>query len=275
MTKREAAELIPKKPTQQKLNLERCVFMHIAPVKWGKTEFWMSNPNAVLFACEEGHKFQSGHKMIIDKWDSKKRYDTWTDNEDCPHMTFMQGVEALETIQKFSLVIVDTAVMAARMCSDYHLERRGLEHMADEQWGKAYDTCLNTPFRQAILRLLKTGRGVVLLCHSKIEIAKFSKGEVARKESNLPGGVKAFAESQADLIMHGELGKKRGDNNYRDRIMVLHGDQDIQAGTRAPFQLPERYVVNRHEQWAQLKAIFSDPAQALKEERRFVKLYKK
>lgn len=275
MTKREAAELIPKKATKQELNLERSVFLHIAPVKWGKTEYWMSNPDAVLFACEEGHKFQSGHKMIIDKWDSKKAYDNWTDSEGCPHMTFMQGVEALETIQKFSQVIVDTAVMAATMCKDFHTDRKRLEHLSDLEWGKGYDLCLNTPFRQAILRLLKTGRGIVLLCHSKIDIAKFSKGEVARKESNLPGGVKAFAESQADLIMHGELGKKREGNNYRDRIMVLHGDQDIQAGTRAPFELPERYIVNRHNQWQQLQSIFSDPAAASREGRRFNKFYKR
>lgn len=279
MTKKEAAALLPTGPTQSQINPARLKIALIAEPKWGKTKFFMSNPNSLLLAFEEGHAFQRGHKIVIDRWDAsiKEKYRPWTDENGVNHMTFKQAVESLEAIKgKFDCVIIDTADMAAKMCADYHLSRKGFEHLQDAgEYGKGYDTCLNTPFRQMMGRVLKTGRGIGFIGHTKIEIAKYSTGERARKEMRLPGGVKYFIESQADLILHGELGKKRDGNRLRDRILVCEGDSDIMAGNRSERPLPQRFIVKPTGAWAQFKQFFTDDKAVLKAEEEFLKHYRK
>lgn len=268
MNRKEAAELLPKIPTQSVIRPSKLVISLIGPPKWGKTHFFMSNPDAVLLAFEEGHKFQRGHKMIIDKWDHKGRYASWKDDEGCTHMTFMQAIDALETLNKFDFVIVDTAEMAAKMCTDFHCDKKGVEHIADMgDFGKGYDVGLNTPFRQSMLRLLKTGRGIGFICHTQLEIARFTSGEKARKEARLPKGIKYFVESQSDLILHGEMGKRQEGNSLRDRILVCEGDADTMAGNRSGTMFPERYIVNHANPWKQFQRFFSDPDYAAKSER--------
>lgn len=277
MNKKEAAELIPREPTKAEINPSQLAIALIGPPKWGKTHFFMSNPNAVLLAFEEGHKFQRGYKMIIDKWDAslKEKYRPWKDKEGVSHMTFMQAIDALEQIKRFDFVIIDTTDMAAKMCGDFHCGKKGIEHVSEGgDYGKGYDILLNTPFRQAMLRILKTGRGVGFICHTKVEVAKYSTGERARKEMRLGGGTKYFVESQADLILHGELGKKRSPNRLRDRIMVCEGDSDTLAGNRSDSPLPERYIVDPKKPWDQLARFFKSVKSVEEAETQFRKIMK-
>lgn len=275
LNKKAAAELLPSQPTKMRIDPNRLVTTLITEPKWGKTTFGMSNPDAVLLAFEEGHKFHRGFKMIIDCWDARN-YPNRIDGNGDKHMTFMQAIEALTLIKgRFSQVIIDTAEMAAKMCVDYHTNRAGKEHLQDMgDYGKGYDIGLNTPFRKAMLDLMKTGRGILLLCHTKVEIAKFTSGEKARKEMRLPGGVKYFIEAQSDIIMHGELGKRRDGMKQRDRILVCEGDMDTLAGNRTGSMLPNRYIVDRTGQWAQFKKFFTDPNAATVAEKVFRRHYK-
>lgn len=277
--KKALAALLPKQSTQAKINPARLCYLMIADPKWGKTEFFMSNKNAVLLATEEGHKFQRGHKMIIDCCDAPKRsgYENRIDSEGCPHMTFVQAVKTLELFpKKFDMVIIDTADMAVKMCVDYHVEQAGVNHISDMgDYGKGYEIGLNVPFRQQVMKILKTGRGVVFIAHSKIETARFTSGERARKEARLAKGAKDLLESQADIILHGELGKRRNGNRLRDRILVCEGDSDTMAGNRTGAMLPARYVVKRPGQWDQFMSFFSNPEASEKQERLFKKLYRR
>lgn len=265
MNRKELANLLPSEPTRAKLNPAGLCIMLIAQPKWGKTHFFMSNTDAVLLAFEEGHKFQRGHKMIIDKWDKLRGddYEPWRDPEGCMHMTLVQAVETLEEFKKFNLVIIDTTEMMAKMCMDFYSTKGGKEHISDlGDFGKGWDVGLNNPFRQVIMRILKTGRGVGLICHTTNEVAKFTSGEKARKEARLPKGPKHLCETQADIIFHGELGKKQPGNKLRDRIMVTEGDMDTMAGNRCGVLLPERYIVDPKNPWAQFMKFFTDPTYA-------------
>lgn len=251
------------------------VTLLIAPPKWGKTKFFMSNPDAVLLAFEAGHRFQRGFKIEIAKW-HEKGYEVERDREGVPRMTVMQALDALEASERYNLVIFDTVDMASRMCMDYHCEKLGVEHPQDAgDYGKGWDITLNSPMRKAILRMLKTGRGVALITHTKNEIARFSSGERARKESTMPAGVARFCVSQADMIMHGELGKKRAGNRLRDRILVCEGDSDTLAGNRTGSMLPERYVVDPENPWSQFVKFFKVKGATDKAEAFYKKIYKK
>lgn len=269
MTKSQALKILPQKPTSSRINPARLIWLLIAEPKWGKTKFFMSNPNSVLLAFEEGHKFQRGKKIIIDKWDHKGKYPIWIDDEGCPHMTAMQALQALQVTDLYDMAIVDTLDMATKMCADFQIGKVAkAEHPTDlGDYGKGWDKAQNTPMRRFILDLQKTGRGVGLITHTKDEIKRYTAGERARKESTLPSGVMRLAFAQADLVLHGEYGKKRAGRRLRDRILVCEGDSDTMAGNRTGAMLPERYIVSPENPWKQIQRFFTNAKAADKAER--------
>lgn len=275
MTRREANALLPDKATTWKIRPNLLVFLLIGPPKWGKTKFFMDNPNALLLAFETGHRFRRGHKIEIVSW-KDRRWDIEKDEEGVPRMTADQALDVLEATDKYNFVIMDTVDMAAKMCQDYECGKRQVEHPSDAgDFGKGWDVTLNGPMRKYILRVLKTGRGVGLITHTKVEIARYTSGEQARKESTMPAGVGRFCVSQADIMLHGELGKKRSPNKVRDRILVCEGDLDTLAGNRSDAPLPERFIVDPEHPWTQFCKFFTDPKAVEIAERQYKKLYKK
>lgn len=270
ISKAQAERLLPSQKSSLKVDPARLKYLLISEPKWGKTTWLMSIPGAVLFAFEEGHQFHSGFKIIIEAWDAKSiDFKPYVDDNGCSHMTLVQAVEAVCASDKFKFVGFDTADMAVKMCLDWHTKRKGVEHISDMEWGKGYDILLADPFRQQVLKLIKSGRGVGFTTHSKNEIARFSDGEKARKEMTLPRSVKQFIVGQADVIGHGEFGRKIG--KTRDRVLVLEGTTDTLAGTRAGIHVPSRYVVDEKQIWKQWKSFFSDPAAAKRAEQECMK----
>lgn len=270
--------ILPTQPTASIIKPNSLVILIIAEPKWGKTKFFMSNPKALLLAFEEGHKFQRGKKLAIDCWDSKFDYKGKTDQEGVKHCTAQQAVEALEedASDAFNFVIVDTVDMAVKMSSDFFCEQGRVEHPSDlGDYGKGWDKAINTPLRKWLMRILKTGRGVGLITHSKIEVQKFTNGEKARKEMSLGKGPRSLVESQADIIMHGEFGIKRTGNRLRDRVLVCEGDMDTLAGNRSGTMLPSRYIVSPDNPWKQFEGFFKDEKAASKAEAEYRKFSKR
>lgn len=267
--------ILPKEPLQGKIDPAHLVILLIGPPKWGKTKFSMSNSKAIHLGFEAGAKFQRGYKMNIIKWDQKRgHFETYQDDDGVPCCTAMQAVAALEedTSDKFNMVVVDTVDMAVKQSSDHFCELGNVEYPSDlGDYGKGWDKAINTPIRKLIMRILKTNRGVILITHSKTEIAKFTSGEKARKEMSLGKGPRSLCESQADVIMHGELGRKRPGKRLRDRILVCEGDMDTLAGNRSGAMLPERYIVDPENPWKQFERFFRDPKAAEQAENEYRK----
>lgn len=264
------ASLLPMQPTESQIEPTGLVILAIAPPKWGKTKFSMSNPKCLLLGFEEGHKFQRGFKVRIVVWDQRRgEYPAFKDKEGVLNCTAMQALEALQEDKsdRFNMVAIDTVDMAVKMCSDHICEENGVEHPTElGDYGKGWDKAINTPMRKFILGILKTGRGVILITHAKVDTNKFQVGERATKTSTLGKGVRQLCESQADIILFGELGRRRGDNRLRDRIFVCEGDQDTLAGNRTGAMLPARYIVSPTNPWKQFCSFFTDPKAADKAE---------
>lgn len=267
-SKLNADEILPTEPTLGSTDPSNLKCVMMAPPKWGKTSFFSSHPDALLMAFEEGHHFCKTRKIVIDAWDAKYGSQITTDESGTKHMTMMQAVDLLEQTDRYRLIIFDTADMAVKMCSDYECAKRKVEHPADAgDYGKGFDVAQNAPFRRAVLRLMKTGRGIAFLTHSKVTETKFSKGVRSKRESTLPGGIWTFLYSQADVILHGEFGKKRVGHVGIPRLLRLKGDVDTLAGSRVDDRLPEVYVVDRKEQWKQFENFFKSEKAARLAER--------
>lgn len=278
-TPKQLAKYLPSVPTKSEVNPSSLCVLMIGEPKWGKSTFFTSNPKAVLLAFETGHKFLRCMKIEVDKWDHPKRkgeYRIKKDSEGVPHMTAQQALRALEASENYDMVIIDTIDSAAKMCQDYHCAQANVEDPSEMgDFGKGWNKALNKPMRDFIQRILKTGRGVGIITHSKTEVARFTSGEKARKEATIGGGVMRFVYGAADVMLHGEFGLKQPGNRQRDRILVCEGEMDTLAGNRTDCMLPARYIVDKKQPWKQFSSFFKSPDAADQAEAEYKKVMKK
>lgn len=273
LTTEEANALLPSRATIEKPDPAKLNYFCIAPPKWGKTTFFCAIPDALLLAFEQGHAFQKAHKMVIDAWDKKIAEgdsaiweEAGADGEGNGifHGTMTKVVEVLEASDRFSFIIMDTADMAAKMCLDYYLRKHGWTHAQDGgDYGKGHDIAQNTPFRQMVGRLMRTGRGIAFITHTQVN--KTDLG--SKKETTLPGGVFKFLHTQADVIMHGRFGVRQKGKRYHDRIIKTQGDEHVLAGNRMKdVVVPNEYVMDSEDPWGQWCGFFTDPNTVATEE---------
>lgn len=256
----EANDLLPQEATSEVLDPARLNYLFIGPPKFGKTTFMCDIPDALLLAFEQGHAFQKAYKMVIDAWDKKITEDNpavWVEEgTGIYHGTMHKVAEILETSDRFKFVIFDTADMAAKMCLDYYLKKHNWQHAKDGgDFGVGHDIAQNTPFRQMVGRVMRTGRGVGFITHSEVK-----KTELAsKKETSLPNGVYKFLHTQADIIMHGKFGVKQKGKRYRDRLIQTEGDEETLAGNRVKgLVIPSEYIMDPERPWAQWAGFFTD-----------------
>lgn len=259
-----ASDGLPTTTTKSSADPLSLRYLCVAPPGWGKTTFFNTFPDSVLLACEEGHKFVEGYKIVIDAWDESPER---TDNDGNLHLSFLEAITRLDASERFKFVTVDTVDALIKMCIDFHLgvvqsRSKGIvdaEHISDlGDFGKGYDLAMNNPMRQAFAAILKTGRGMAFITHTEMKTYDH-KGNVktSKKETTLPNGIIKLLYPQCDLILHGEFGAVRDGNKHRDRIVRTEGSEEILAKNRGGV-LPPAYIVpvDEHEQWEQFEGFF-------------------
>jgi hypothetical protein len=258
-----ANALLPEEPSSAIPNPKALVYTLIAEPKWGKSTWFGSIPNSLILAFEQGHAFIKAHKVIIDAWDYNRREkpDPYRDAEGNHHMTMMQAVEVLLVSDRFDFVVIDTTDMAVKMCVDYHLKKLGLSHQTDWDFGKGHDMAQNTPFRQAMGQIIKSGRGVGFITHTEIKTSQFANTQQkSKRDCTLSGGIIKFVVPQSDVILNGQFGPRLS-NGKRSRILVTEGADDVLAGMRGNVDvvLPPKFIVNHENPWGQWESFFNSP----------------
>jgi hypothetical protein len=271
-----ANSLLPQKATSIIADPRKLNYLFVGPPKFGKTTFMSSIPDALLLAFEMGHAFQQVHKVVMDAWDRRVKDGPshWEEEDGTIHATMVKMAELLEASDRFPFVIFDTADMAAKMCSDYHLALNHWEHAKDGgDYGAGYDIVQNRPFRHMVGRIMKTGRGVGFITHSQVNETKLKNASSvkAKKETTLPGGIFKFLHTQADVILHGTFGSKREGIKVRDRIIQTEGDEETLAGSRIQkVFIPEKYIMDPVDPWGQWCSFFKDEAAGLAAHNQFL-----
>lgn len=265
---------LPQTKTVTTTNPEELVILIVAPPGYGKTEFFGSFPDNLMLCCEEGHKFVEGYKIIIDCWDYKKEpIKPYTDKGGNLHASFLQAVELIEGSDRYKFITIDTVDSLVKLILDFFYETKKVEHASElGEYGKGWDIAQNTPFRRAINRIIKTGRGLGLTTHEEIQKRQFKGGEKAKKETTLPNGIWKYLFGQIDIILHGTFGKRNKGTKQRQRLIVSEGSEDILAKNRGG-KIPPIYICNSGEQWKQFSGFFTDPRTIDKELKRYEGLY--
>lgn len=264
-----ANAILPQAPHSALADPIALCYTIIAEPKFGKTTWACSVPDMLLLAFEQGHAFIEAHKVIIDAWDynvpESRKPAPWTEDPNDPsalvHMTLMQAVDVITTSDRFPLIAFDTADMAAKKCLDYNLKKHNLIHAQDWEFGKGHDVCLNTPFRQAVGKILTSGRGVIFITHTDTTDRRFAGQASSKKECTLPKGVAKFLIPQSDVILHGKFGPRDPTTKRRTRIFFTEGSDEVLAGARGvgqQYNLPPRFIIDQDNPWGQWTEFFTD-----------------
>lgn len=268
-----ANSILPQAPHSALADPISLCYTLIAEPKFGKTTWACNVPDMLLLAFEQGHAFVSAHKVVIDAWDynvpESRKPLPWTEDPGNPgalvHMTFMQAVDIITASDRFPLVGFDTADMAAKKCLDFHLKKNNLIHPQDWDFGKGHDVCLTTPFRQAVGKILTSGRGVIFITHTDTTDRRFAGQSSSKKECTLPKGIAKFLIPQSDVILHGKFGPRDPATKRRSRIFFTEGSDEVLAGARGvgqQYNLPARFIINQDNSWEQWTEFFNDPEAA-------------
>lgn len=273
-TTEDANALLPQVKSESVPDPGSLVYLLIGPPKFGKTTFFCDVPDALLLAFERGASFQKAFKINIKGWDGDNAVDE--DEAGEKFMTMATVSALLEKSDRFPFIIFDTADMAAKMCSDYYCKKNNWQHVSEGgDYGKGYDLGQNTPFRQMVGTIMRTGRGIGFITHSSINTTKFKGGDKVKKETTLPGGIFKFIHTQADVILHGSFGLRQKGAKHHDRILQTAGDDETLAGSRCSVSIPSRYVVDSTRPWEQWVEFFNDPKAAERAEKAYEKAFAK
>lgn len=254
---------LPEAPTDQEVKLNSLKWMFVAPPGFGKTDFFSLFPDCLMLACEEGHKFIKGFKILIDTWAPVKGVDVSEDSDGNMHMSFLESVKRITSSDRFQFIFIDTLDALSKKCIDHYVLSANQAHLSDlGDYGKGYDLGQNDPIRRAVGELLSSGRGIGVTTHQQIETRSFNKGTKSKKETSLPNGIYKLMFPQMDVIIHGEFGGIREGNTHRDRIIKSEGSEDILAKNRGGV-LPPAWIapLDREERIEQLKSFFDGTEQ--------------
>lgn len=249
---------LPTKPSPGVTRFEQGKYLIVAPPGWGKTELALSIPDLIMLCCEEGHKFVSGFKMVIDAWDGT---DPWIDGDGIQHCSFVTAVSLLiKDKEKFKMIGIDTVDALVKMLLDFTLGKKKAEHATDlGEYGKGWDVAQNSPFRRELNRIVKSGRGILAITHEEIKDKNLAKGPVSKKDTSLPTGIYKQIYGQFDIILHGKFGRMRKPNKTRDRLLISEGGEHMLAKNRGGY-FPPGFVVpqDMKKRWPMIEKFFQD-----------------
>lgn len=250
---------LPTEPSSQIVSMTSLNWLAIAPPGFGKTETFALFPDSLMLACEGGHKFIVGHKLLIDEWEGKGDQ---KDDDGNMHVSFREAVKRISSSTRFKFIVIDTLDALIKKCIDHHVSKANQQHLADlGDYGKGFDLGQNDPIRRMLNEIINTGRGVGLITHQQVNTNNFSKGAKSKKETSLPNGIHKIIFPQMDIVIHGEYGGIREKNQYRDRIWRSVGNEDMLAKNRGGI-LPPAFIspYDKEERREQIAGFFNPDA---------------
>lgn len=178
--------------------------------KIGKTTFASQFPDAMFLFFEPGGKDLAVYKKEIESW-----------------AHFRLILQKLESDKRYKNVVFDTADVAHAMCSAYACEKLGIDDPEEAEFGKGWRK-IRSEFASCILRLTKTGKGVIFLSHGTEKTVKIRGEKIERTVPTMPKQAREILEALVDIWVYYRYTDAQGGREF-----VIRGNESISAGTRA------------------------------------------
>lgn len=185
--------------------------------KIGKTSLVSHFPGALFLSTEPGTKGQRVYSIACPTWEH-----------------FQQSVDlaCADTSNRYRTFVVDTVDNAYEHAWNHVCKKKMIEHPHDENDFGATFKQIRVMFRDACLKLIHSGRGVVFLSHDTEKEIETSEGEkLHRIQPTMAKQALEEIEAVVDVIGHYHYRKQL-------RYLSIQGKEDLVAGNR----LEERFI---------------------------------
>lgn len=176
--------------------------------KIGKTSLASMFPRTFFLMTEPGGKALSIYQRPVTTWKE-----------------FLGYLKLLKKDSRFDTVVVDTIDLLFKLAERHALQRLGISHPSEEDWGKGWSAVRDT-FTPGIQELLSLGKGVIMISHAvEREIKKRSGERYDRIQPTLGGQGRDVVEGMVDIWCYYHYDGKQ-------RMLQIKGDDHVSAGHR-------------------------------------------
>ena len=193
--------------------LDYTLFVY-GPPKIGKSSMF-KDADYFYFAFEKGLKALATYRRYIKSWELFLGYLSLLEKQCESGKCIYKGV-AIDTAEKFFL-----------QCLAYVCKERGIDHPADEPYGKGWEA-LRNELENAVTRIENLPLGKVYISHSRVSSIFEKRKEKSRISPKLTGTARSVILSQVDGIIY--VGYSQADGVTRR--LYLQGTDLIEAGGR-------------------------------------------
>lgn len=217
----------PSEPILDSTDMKQMKWLLYGPPGVGKSTFFSGADDILFLTTDGGHKFIRSMNRPIENWFMFKKY-----------------VKAITTDRpkQYRAIGFDVVDGLFQMCNKYVCEKRGIEHISDEQWGKGYDL-LTQEFISPFLSIIGLQQyGLFFLSHS-IEIEK--KTRLSTVTKTIPTMKrKAFELLQPimDIISYYGFDGTMSEDGEPVRRMYFQPTESMEAKDRTK-RLPESMMI--------------------------------
>ena len=215
---------MPEEVKESEQDLSKYLILLYGREKIGKTTFFASFPDAMFITTEPGTKGLTN----IYEFDPGPFGISWT--------AIRKAVQLLENSDRFKTVIIDTADRAYDLCFRYVCDELGIDHAGEnaqgkKDYGKSWDA-IKSEFRDVILRIVRTGRGVAFTSHSRESTITTKSGlEYTRIVPTMKGQARDVIEPLVDIFLYAEY-MRSPTQEEPVRVILSQGDELLWGGTR-------------------------------------------
>jgi len=205
---------IPDEPCEPEYDLSTCTFVLHGEEGIGKTSVAREFPSPLFLMFEPGGKFLSMSRIPRNGQFSK-----WSQ--------FVKVIDNLLKSDTYRTVVIDTVDLCYILCEQHICEENVEQHINDGSLGfnRGNDKA-EFEFKEQILRITGSGRGVIFISHSKsVEFEKSTGVKHTKIIPTMKDRVRRFLKGFVDMTMYfGYSGNKR--------ILTIEGSDDVDAKNR-------------------------------------------
>lgn len=222
---------LPSEPTKKKDKVEQYIWLLYGPPKIGKSTLANNFKNAIFIAPERGQKgLVDPYVIDVGSWQEIKKI-----------------IRLLKKKKhNFKTIVVDTADLAFKFCSDYICVKHGITHPSDEGWGKGWGFLVDE-FTRFVVSASNLGMGMVFISHNRDMVIKHRTIELTKEVPTLTGSARRVILPFVDII--GRCGKDYPKDTtevegFKERrVVFFEPREEFEAGDRSGF-LPKKVLMD-------------------------------
>lgn len=203
---------LPDEPREPVTDLGRCIIAIHGESGVGKTSLASCFDDPLFLFTEPGGTGLRIKERTPQNWAEFKSY-----------ISLIRRSDAHRTI------VVDTVPKSYEMCHDHVCKEMGVDHPSEGKFGDVWKA-ITKEWEDQMLRLTKSGRGIIFVSHSELVEFQGRTGEAYNKIVPCSQKhVRAFIKRECDIkAYYGYFGP--------DRYLTIQGSDALEAGHRMKYQ---------------------------------------